>query len=199
MAKKTLPQKRIFNLLKPFKPPATTWDKIYDWLINRARVIMVFAEIAVALSFVGKVVVDVQAKNLDDALTGAQRTLGQFSTTVEPEIRLLQGKADAYRKIWDGSSGYSEVLQEIHSYIPNPSDDIVVRIDGNQITIRGGSTLDELVDIEAKMRASETFSSVTLPTLAAESSDITAGEGKYAFSATIAGEAVRQPITLPNN
>jgi Tfp pilus assembly protein PilN len=195
MAKKVLPQKhRIFNLLRPFKAPPTTWDRIYDWLLNRARVIMVVAEILVVIAFVSKVAVDIQAKNLDESITKSQATLNQFAQTAEPEVRKLQQKAESYRKIWNESSNYSKVMREIHSYIPTPTSDIVIRIDGTAVTIRGDSSIDELVQIEAKMRASATFTNVTLPTLSSESSEVSAGSGKYVFNAQIAQGLVRDQI-----
>lgn len=196
MAKKKLPKnrRRIFNLLKPYKPPETAWDKVYDWLITRARVIMVFSEILVIGSFVGKVVVDIQAKNLDEQIESAQRSLGQFSTTIEPEIRKLQDKSDGYLKVWDGSSGYAPILQEIQSYIENPLDDIIITFKDRTVTIRGGSTAEDLIKIEANMRNSGTFSSVTLPILTAETGEITAGENQYAFDATIAEDVVRDSL-----
>ncbi len=200
MAKRVLPKNRnrIFNLLKPYKPPATAWDKVYDWLVTRARVIMVFAEILVIGSFVGKVVVDIQAKSLDDQIETAQRSLAQFSTTIEPEIRRLQNKSDAYLKIWNASSDYSSVLQEIQGYVENPLSDIVVRISGDTVSVRGGSTVDDLIRIESSMRNSPTFTDVTLPTLTAESGEITAGENQYAFDARIVGEAVRESLIQQN-
>lgn len=196
MAKKKLPNKktRIFNLLKPYKPPPTAWDKIYEWLVTRARAIMVIAELLVVISFVGKIVVDVQAKNLDDQIIAGQGTLGRLSVSVEPTIRKIQQKSEAYLNIWNASSGYADILDEIHTYVANPSEDIVVRIQGNSVTIRGGSTIDELKVIEQRMRNSGTFTDVTIPTLNAEGSDISSGQAQYVFNARIAVDAVRDSI-----
>jgi len=195
MAKKTLPTKqRIFNLLKPYVPPSSSWDRVYDWLLNRARIIMVFAEIIVVAAFVGKVVVDVQAKNLTEQVESNQAELNRFAQTIEKDIRRVQQKADAYQKIWNGSSGYSDVLAEIHSFISNPSAEVIIRFDGPAVVIRGGTSFGELEIIEAQMRTSTTFTGVTLPTLSAESSELSLGEGQYVFTATIAGNHYRDPI-----
>lgn len=196
MAKKTLPTKRrIFNLLKPYRPPPNTWDKIYDWLLNRARVIMVLAEIIVVVAFVTKVVVDVQAKSLDDQIESAQATLGLFSTTAEPTVRKIQQKSSDYAAIWDASSGYSRVITEINSYIQNPSADIVIRITDNKVSISGGSNISDLAQIEARMKSSPTFTNVTLPTLSTDSGEASFRQGQYVFNAEIVGDARRTPIS----
>lgn len=187
MAKdKTLPtKKRIFNLLKPYKPPPSAWDKIYDWLIGKARIVMIVSEIAVAISFVGKVVVDVQAKNLDDVIKEKSFELAQYAPVIEPNLRGIQQKAATYATVWERSAAYNDVLKEVFSYIPNQAADLTVRITDDDLTITGGDSLEALSQIEAKMKESSTFiSSETKINLNSEGSSVQ--QGKYLLVTKIA-------------
>jgi hypothetical protein len=193
---KTPPKtKRNFNLLKPYKAPPTAWDKVYDWLINKARVVMLVSEVAVAISFVGKVVVDVQAKNLDDAIKGKVFELSQYAPVIEPNLRQIQQKANVFTNIWEASSGYSDVLKEIYSYVPNPAADLSIRIAESDVTITGGDSLEALSQIEAKMKASATFvSSETKINLNSEGSAVQ--QGKYLLVTKIAKVNNRTKLTV---
>ena len=185
---------RIFNLLKPYKPPLTSWDRIYEWLLGRARVVMVVAEIVVALAFFGKVIVDVQAKNLDDQIKTKDFELSQYAKAVEPQVRVLQQKASTYIKVWNNASSYSDVLKEIDSYIPNAGANLSINITEDQVTIRGDDTLGVLSTIESSMRASKTFSSVSVPSLSADSGEVRQQTGVLVLNATLAKVANRQKI-----
>lgn len=198
-AESTKPQnRRIFNLLKPFAPPPTAWDQVYDWIMTRARVVMVIAEILVALAFVGKVAVDIQAKNLDEQIAAKDRDLNQFAISLEPTIRQLQQKSAIYMQIWRDSNYYSEILRELNQYLPESSNDLSMRLSGNQVIIRGGDNLLLLSEIEAKLKNSATFETVAVSNLTSEG--ITA-EGQvtanYVLNATIA-KPKRIPLDQPN-
>ncbi len=194
VAKNTDPKKRIFNLLKPYKPPPTSWDRIYDWLLGKARLVMVIAEIAVALAFIGKVVVDVQAKALDDQIKTKDFELQQFASAIEPNIRTIQQKSQTYSKTWDSASAYSDVLKEIDSYIPNTGSDLNIHFSGSTVTIRGDDTLGTLSLIEKSMRASKTFSAVSVPSLSSDNSAVQKDSGVLVLNATIAKVANRTQI-----
>lgn len=176
--------KRVFNLLKPQQPPPTAWDRIYKWIITRARIVVVIAELAVVVSFVFKVGVDLQANDLENQLKAKSFELGQFALTVEPGLRSLQQKAQTYEKVWEGSNKFANVINEVHTYIANPASDIAITLNGATLVIRGGDNLDVLEQIEAKMKNSTTFKDVKLE-LSTEGSDVQGGQGKYVINATI--------------
>lgn len=178
-------KRRGFNLLKPYLSPPTAWDKIYEWILGKARVIILLVEVVVVAAFIGKVVVDIQAKNLTELVTAKNGELSRFAVTVEPQIRKVQQKSESYLKLWNASSGYSAVLTEIHSYIPNTAAEIVIRITGDKVTIRGGDSLSSIAEIEGKMKNSNTFTDVSVPTLSSEESGVNIGEGTYVFDARI--------------
>jgi len=184
----TQPKTRIFNLLKPSPEPPTAWDKIYNWIIGKARVVMVIAEIVVALTFVIKVVVDIQAKNLDEQIEQREAELSLYAKQVEPEIRRLQQKAITYEKVWKRSSDYAPILAEINSYISVTEKNIAVRINTDSVSVRGGGNLEVLKKIESNMRNSETFQEVQL-SVDTESGAIQ--EGTYLITAKIATDYTR--------
>ena len=155
---------------------------------------MVFAEIAVAAAFIGKVVVDVQAKNLDDAIKNKDFELQAFATSSEPTLRTLQQKALNYAKVWDASSSYADVLKEMDTYIPNTGSNLSIRINGDQVTVRGDDNLQVLSVIEQAMRASKTFKTVSVSSLSSDSGNVQDNTGVLVLNATLADVTARQSI-----
>ena len=178
-------KERTFNLLKPYVAPPSTWDKIYSWTLTRARVILIIAQVIVVATFLVKVVIDMQAKDLNEEIDRQEAALREFSMALEPELRQIQLKSKAYEKIWEGSSAYADVVNEIISYVPNLGQELNLRISGDSVTVRGSGSFADLSQIEAKMKQSKTFSSAKLANLEA-SSEVGAETGKYIINAIIA-------------
>src|SRR5690348_13957537 len=124
-------EKRIFNLLKPVEAPTTAWDKVYDWMIGKARIIVFVTELIIAASFIAKVVVDTNAKNKDSQITTLSGQLQLYAPTLEPQFRTIQTKSSDYMNLWKNSSSYSAVINEVFSYIQNQSAELSMSIDKN--------------------------------------------------------------------
>lgn len=184
MKKTTAKHKKSFNLLKPELPPPSAWDRIYDWIVTRARVVVVVCEILIVLAFIGKVIVDIQAKDINEALEEKSTTLAQFFGTIEGELRDIQQRAGVYRNVWEFSNSFSSILKEVQSYITNPGVKVTITISGKNLTIRGDDNLQALQLIESQMKTSPNFKDVKLE-LNTESSEVVAEVGKYAITATI--------------
>lgn len=182
---KSARKKGTFNLLKPYTPPPTSWDRVYEWLVGKARIVMIVAEIAVALSFVTKVVVDVQAKNFDDQIGSANFELTAFAANLEPRLRHIQQKSQTYQRVWEGSTAYAAVVAEILGSIPNLSSAIDVRITDNRLSIRSDDRIEVLSQIEERIKASPTFSAVSISNLTSEGGDVSSDEGRFVLNATI--------------
>lgn len=183
MAKRPTAQKKVFNLLKPYKPPLTGWDKVYDWLIGKARVIMIVAEIIVAITFVIKVVVDTQAKALEDEIQRKNTELAQFQISTEPALRTMQNKVTVYRQLWNSATQYAPVLAELDSFIVNQGADLLVSINENQIIVSGEESNVNLELIELQIKSSPNF---TEPQTASLNADTTTGSTSEAqFNAEI--------------
>lgn len=198
MSQKSTAQKikhRVFNLLSPYQSPPTTWDKIYDWLLGRARIVMLIAEFAVVISFVLKVAVDTEAKNLNEEIETNNFELQQYAATIEPQIRLIQLRAQGYKNLWENSSAYSAILNEIYSYFPNLSANIVVRITGSEVTITGDGNLIDFSRVETQMKNSDTFSEVVVQNINSEGGEVVSGQGSYALVAKIKEIQNRSKLT----
>lgn len=179
-------KQRSFNLLTPLQPPKTVWDKVYDWLLGRARIIILITEILVAIAFFAKVIQDTVAKNLDNQIATLTSELSFYSDTLEPKFRLIENKDTAYSTIWNNSTKYSDAVREVYSYISNSASEINVRVDGKEITIFGTEDLGSLQLLEAALKSSPTFSSVVIRSLSLEQQEILEQKGNYVLSATIA-------------
>lgn len=184
MPKSTYVVHKAFNLLKPEKAPPSAWDKVYHWLLTRARVVIVISEIIVAIAFVAKVGVDLQAKDLDEMLLKESASLSQLATSVEPALRKVQLASRTYEKVWEKSSKYSGILSEIHSYIVNPAANIVITVTNDRVSIRGDDSLQTLQYIESKMKSSSTFTQVSLE-LNTEGETSSGSQGEYLIKANI--------------
>ncbi len=177
-------ESRIFNLLKPIAPPETVWDKIYDWILGRARVVILITELLIVGAFVGKVVVDTTAKNKDNQIYSLQSELA-FYTDKEPVFRDIQKRDTQYVNIWNKSSGYSAILDEIFSYIPNPGAQLTIRFDKGKVSILGYDDLDSLKTLETSLKNSKTFTNASVNTLSLEQKEVLQAKGLYILEATI--------------
>ncbi|BCX13652.1 MAG: hypothetical protein KatS3mg085_184 [Candidatus Dojkabacteria bacterium] len=193
-------KRHIFNLLKPVEPPKTVWDKIYDWILTRAKIVMMLAEVFIAIAFFSKVIVDTQAKSKIETINSftAQARLYVDENGVA-NARLsryseIQARSSDYVKLWNGSSNLATVLEEIYSYIPNQVADVNVSIQANRLMISGQIELDTLRSIENLIDNSPTFVDSEI-TLIIEEDDSLAGLGSYSLEATISEDFLtRQDI-----
>lgn len=176
---------RIFNLLKPIQPPATFWDKTYDWILGKARIVILITELLIVFAFVAKVVVDTQARTKEEQIQSLKGELGFYATQREPLFRDIQRRDGAYQKIWTGNSKYTDVLNEIYSYVQNPGVQLTVNAEKNRVSILGYDDLSSVQSLETQLKASPTFSSVFVDTLSLEQKEILQSTGQYVLVATL--------------
>ena len=176
---------RSFNLLKPLEPPKTVWDKIYDWLLGRARIVILITEILIAIAFFAKVIQDTDAKNKENTIAQLTSELSFYSGNLEPRYRTLITKNDTYQNLWNNSTSYSYLISQVYSYISNSASKINIRIDEKEITIFGTEDLKILQNLEAQLKSSPLFSSVVIKNLSLEQQEILEQRGDYVLSAVI--------------
>jgi len=176
--------KRPFNLLEPIKPALTLWDKIYDWVLWRARIVILITIILITGIFVGKVVVDTDAKNKTKEIAAVGSRLKVLEDSYEPEFRNLFRREADYVKLWNSSSMYATVVQELNSYISNEIN-LNVRIQGNRLTIFGTEDLSILNQVEVAMKSSSSFQNVFVNSLTVDSGQEGLNQGDYILSAEI--------------
>lgn len=153
-----------FNLLRAQIAPEDKWDKIYNWVNNSARVIVIFVELIVIVSFGVRVVIDRQARDLEEVLKANKLRLDNLSET-EQGIRDLQDETKSYKIIWDSSTSLAEYVEEVYDYNPNLFSVLSVSIDNDGfLSIGGTASRSDIGDLEVKMKASDSFSQVQLAT-----------------------------------
>lgn len=151
---------------------------------------MIVAEIIVAITFVGKVVIDTHAKNLEDQIKLRDFELQQFAVTVEPILRKLQNKGTMYTNLWNGATQYADIVAEIHSLLPNPGAEVLITLNGDEVSISGEESFSALASIESAMKASNKFVEVSVTQLNTDTASEQGISGNYLLSARIA---------VPNN
>jgi hypothetical protein len=184
--------KKTFNLLKPVTPPKTYWDKIYDWLVDRAKIIILFTQFVIVLAFVTKVIVDTQAKGKEKKIEALESELAFYQTVQEPLFRRIHTQQFDYRALWNGSSAYADVINEVYAYISNPSAEISMKIEGQILTISGTDDIDYLRNLEGKLRSSDSFIAVTFKELSQRQREIEEGKGRYELEAIISEEKIKR-------
>lgn len=188
-------KKRIFNLLKPIKPPPTVWDKIYDWIIGKARVVIIFVEILVVSAFVLKVIEDTNAKNKQKEIESLNAELSFYSIEMEPRFREIIKKSDIYLEMQKEASVYSKVLEEIFGFIGLDQPSVNVRIAANKLTIVGYDNLSNLKKLEEALKTkSKTLqlSSVKVGNLSLDQEDILAQKGQIVLEASLLEDLLRK-------
>ncbi len=183
---------RFFNLLKPIKEPKSSWDKIYDWIIGKARVVLLFVEILMVLIFFAKIIVDNTEKNRIQEFERLQLQLLSLESQYEQEFSTLQLKVQSYDEHWQLSTSFFPILNELSGYLGNPSDQFSLSINNTGVVqIDGYNDLNELKEIEALIKSSNTFLNVGFNT-AADQSDLIEQRGRYSLSAFIEEELINR-------
>jgi hypothetical protein len=138
--------KRGFNLLRPQLSPPTSWDKIYQWMVGTARVIVIIVELIVVGAFATRVVVDTIGKNLDKKVTLKAAEINANKST-EDNFRDIQERTDLYRSLWEISSSMTPTYNFINSLISDYQGLLNIQITKSEVTISGelpGQNIDKL-------------------------------------------------------
>lgn len=176
----------FFNLLKPIEEPKTSWDLIYDWILGKARIVLLIIEIIMVLIFFAKVYVDNVEKNLLQEFDKAQLQLLSLEDKYEDEIIEFQNRVLGYGESWLNSAELSPTLREIMEYVGDPSDQFSITLNNNgNVQIAGYESLDKLRNLESDLKKSDSFTSVTVETLSLEQADIFDEMGRYSLKAII--------------
>ncbi len=193
-------KKRIFNLLKPEVMPFTVWDKVYDWIMYRAKVIIMVTELLVVVAFAAKVVVDTTAKNKNEDVNALVNQVNFLASEKEPYYRKLISKDMTYTSAWDKSSNFEPILNEVYSYLNNPAVEVTININEKQVSIQGSLDLESLQKLETSMEESDTFSNAYIDNLTLESKDVAEGTGAYVLIAEInQNNKSRDGLTISTN
>lgn len=145
-----------FNLLRPQVEPPTVWTKLYNYVVNTARVVVILVELVVVVAFVIRIVVDVQSKNLDEEIQTKEAVVKAFQSS-EFNYRKIQNKTSAFESIWTSALTFSELYSEISRYIPTDIKEIGVQITDNSVFVSGSAIVSDIGLIEAAFKNSPNF------------------------------------------
>jgi hypothetical protein len=182
-----------FNLLQPQEAPPTFWDKAYSWVVGTARVIIIIIEIVVFGAFAFRFILDSQTKALDDQIKVQQFKLDALKDK-EADFRKLQVKGVEYQKQWDKSSKYYATLTEVDSYLPQVTNDLIIQISQDVLTIRGFANLSSVASLETALKNSPSFESTEVFEVH-EQGSTTEQRGIFAVRTHIKDSSTRSLIT----
>lgn len=177
--------KRNFNLLKPLQPPPTVWDKVYLWFIDKARIVILVAELIIAVAFILKVIEDTDAKNKDKEIEKLRNEISFYAPELEPSFRNVQTRSDKYLLIWNNSTKYYDALNEIVSYLPSNTSEVSIRFGDGEIGVFGYDDLDSIRVLEDALKNSLNFSNTKVSDLTLGQGDVVQSKGRYGLTAKI--------------
>ncbi len=160
---------RGFNLLKTQPTPPTVWEKFYAWVLGTARTVIIVVQIVVIGAFVTRIIVDTQAKRLEKDIERKEMIISGFKES-EKRYRIIQDRTTHFSEIWKDASNYYPVVEEIDSLLFSNFADLRIGIEGDIVTLRGQGNIQNISDLETKLKASSSFYNV-------EAFEIQAGDG----------------------
>lgn len=174
-------EKKAVNLLQQRGAPQTFWERLYDWVTNTCRMIVIITELLVLGAFGWRFWLDRKLNDLKEDIESKGEILKSLSAQ-EEEIRTLQAKMDVYKELWAQSSNYSSIIQEVNTYIPSETDELIVSIgetrEGKVLSISGEINRDSIGNLENSLKDSLSFSDVVLSAIERKSE----GEDVYSFT-----------------
>ncbi len=179
-------EKKFINLLEDRGAPPTFWEKLYDWITNAARIVIIVTQLFIIGAFGWRFWLDRELNNLEDGIEekgGALKNLAEQ----EQEIRIIQNRLNAYNEVWTGSSNHTPVIKEAFRHIPNNINDFSFSLRQDQtsrvLSIGGEISREKIDKLENSLKDSQPyFKDVTL-------SDIERTDGNL-YSFTISAEII---------
>ncbi len=193
-------KKKNVNLLQERGAPATFWERLYDWMTNTCRIIVIVTEVLVLGAFGWRFWLDRRLNDLKEDIETNGEILKSLSSQ-EDEIYLLQRKINTYRGLWNTSSNFHPIVELLDNYMPSDVEELEVSVtnsrDGKGFTISGKVEREKISDLEDKLKDSDKFSDVTLSAIEKEH------EGSDIHSFTIIAKIVydhsRDPLSSNEN
>lgn len=187
--------KKNINLLQQRGAPPTFWEKLYDWVTNSARIIVIVVELLVLGAFGWRFFLDRKLKDINEDIEVYGEALKNLSDE-EQDIRIYQTKMHTYEELWDKSSNMHPILKEVNSYIPSNTKGLSVSvsnsISGKSLKISGQISDSKKIDeLEGKLKTKDDyFKDVTVDIQSSSGSDYS-----FSISAYIIYNEARTPLT----
>ncbi|MDD3648191.1 MAG: hypothetical protein PHS44_06890 [Candidatus Dojkabacteria bacterium] len=189
-------QKKSVNLLQQRGAPPTLWERLYEWMTNTCRIIVVFTEVLVLGAFGWRFWLDRTLNDLNDDIERKGEVLKSLSEQ-EREIRTIQTKIDTYRTLWNAGSNFNVVFKELNRYIPSGVDELSVSIystrDSRTLTVSGEVEREKIDKMENSLKDSNSFTDVVVSSIERKTGG--GDNSRYAF--TIEAQILLNQARLP--
>lgn len=143
-----------FNLLRPQLSPPTAWDKIYQWMLGTARIIVIIVQIIVIAAFAVRIYVDTVSRQLDEEIDKKDVILSSLEPR-EEQIRDVQLKSGIYTELWEQSSSSNRYVTLINNLIRGYDGLLSVNVNKTSILISGEMNEDDIADLEDRLKERE--------------------------------------------
>lgn len=187
-----------FNLLQDNTLPPDIWDKVYDWVNKVGRVVVVIVELIVVVAFAARIVVDTQAKNLQEDEKTFQTRLDAYRDT-ELIFRDYQQRFTAYKDIWNNSSTYSNVVGEVLKEIPASVSELNLSFQGTATSLSGKAPVADVGTLETSLKNSPDFTDVQVPNLETTGNKSGNNTANFGMKITIKPELIKNRPAIKNN
>jgi len=115
------PLPRSLDLLQPSEKPMSSWDRIYYWVFNVGRYIIIAIELIVLILFAMRFSLDRKNADLDDELAVKMNMLDSQRET-EQKVRRVQTTLVNFSEMLEDqqvlSGRYQQIMSDIPSSIP---------------------------------------------------------------------------------
>jgi hypothetical protein len=148
--------RRGFNLLREQLTPPTAWDKIYDWMVGTARIIVIVVEIIVIIAFGARIILDTIGGNLDRTIAEEIDPQLESFAQLEEEFRQTQRKNDNYTELYRESSSltpYHLYAEQLLSVDRNLQGTINVQISGERFVVNGELLESDVKELENDIKS----------------------------------------------
>jgi hypothetical protein len=169
-----------FNLLQNNVRPPDAWDKLNDWVTNVGRIIVIIVEVVVIVSFIARVVIDTQTKNLLEKEQANSQAIVALRDR-EVRFRTQQAQFETYKQIWDTSSSYTAIMTELDKLRPKSIEKLSVSLQGDLITFSGEASVTSIGQFENSLKTSAKYADVQVDEIEKISGDGQANRASFSI------------------
>lgn len=124
---------KSINLLNPVAAPEDMWEKLYDWLFNFGKYILISVEAVVLVVFIARFSLDRQNNDLTDQINA------QVVTLEQPKYRLDEVKFKNFHELLKAIKKVSDTQQINSTVITSILDSVPAYLDLQNISYSSGT------------------------------------------------------------
>lgn len=146
-------KKSAINLLQEQQKEPSLWEKIYLFVTNTTRVVVIITEVLVLGAFGWRFYLDRRVNDLNEEIDTFQEVLDRVEED-ELEYRILQEKFVAYNEIWENASLTHSFIPQIQSLIPDSIENESLSYSNGDLSISGSGSVEDIEAMENSINSS---------------------------------------------